>query len=210
MIECSIMLPGMPHFVFSAYQPERRPVSAVVSGSHCLSRFTMEASLLASIKHAFWHDVWTNATHDDRDFLIARMLIWQQMWMEQNAEWPFVGVNLYALLAMGRLSLLLRSAPFSLHPQNEQSPDAMDTDEDEDLEESCRWLESYDPTRDLLGDDNAADRLLSKVRHEMVQVVGAIRRKLSPSEDAAYGAFLKEKRRIFMDEYERRCNYNRS
>jgi len=183
----------MPHFVLSAYQAERRPVSAIVSGSHCLNRFTMEASLLGSIKHAFWHDVWTNATHDDRDFLIARMLIWQLMRMEQGAQWPFLGINLYALLMMGMLPLILQSVPFWL---------------DEDADDS--WLEKYNPTSDPLASDSPANSFLSKVRQEMVEISQTIQHQLEPSDRAAFKLFWKEKQRIFMDEYRRRCNYNKS
>ena len=111
---CSIMGPGVPHTVVSLQKAGCQHVPTVMMGSHCLNRSTMLATLHGAIKHAFWHDVWTNATHDDRDFSIARMLVWQAMRMDAGTPWPFKGQNLYALLVMGIIPLLLQSLPFSI------------------------------------------------------------------------------------------------
>jgi hypothetical protein len=149
----------------------------------------MLASLHGAIKHAFWHDVWTNATHDDRDFSIARMLVWQAMRMDAGAAWAFTGTNLYALLVMGILPLLLQSLPFSTRAGTE-------------------WLAHYDPLDSPPLISTPSDAFLHSVREKMAQVARLIIQQLPRPEVAMFQQFWKNQRAIFIKEFERRCRYN--
>ena len=83
-----------------------------MNGSHFLSRYTLEKSLYAAISNVFWNDLWTNATHDDRDYAIARILAWQSYLCTVGAPVHFTGRALHALLLFGQLHHVLRSLPF--------------------------------------------------------------------------------------------------
>jgi hypothetical protein len=196
------MGPGVPHAVMSLQHPGRRPVSAVMSGSHCLNRFSMVESLHGSIRHAFWHDVWSNTTHDDRDFLLARMLTWQGMCMEHKAEWPFTGDNLYSLLVMGVVPYLLLSLPFASHAQTTKKFD----------ENLASWLERYDPhaANTPNAPSTTVDALLSTVRLHMAQVAHRIMSLLSLPEQEELNQFWASAYALFCKEHESRCSYNTS
>src|SRR5260370_1757866 len=175
----SIMAPGVPHSVISLQQPECLPVSTVMSGSHCLNCFRMATTLHGSIKHAVWHDVWTNATHNDCDFAIACMLVWQAMHMESEAEWPFQGQNLYSLLVMGLVPFVLQSLPFHAHNKVKegQVKEANPTAE-------CS-LELYNPIEDSKHAPSPSDGFLMAVHCNMRQVSCLIILKL-PSSDGKH------------------------
>lgn len=70
----SIMPPGLPHAVFSVSLQGYRPTSVLMSGSHFISEHSLPAMLEASISHSLWHDIWTNALHDDKIAHMAWML----------------------------------------------------------------------------------------------------------------------------------------
>jgi len=150
----------------------------------------MVASLHGAIKHTFWHDVWTNATHDDCDFSIARMLTWQAMRMDAGAAWPFKGSNLYALLALGILPLLLQSLPFSTQARTE-------------------WLDHYDPLNNPPFIPTPSDTFLHSVREKMAQVTRLIMQQLPGPELAGFQRFWEHQRAIFIQEFECRCTYNK-
>ncbi len=191
----SIMAPGVPHSVISLQQPECLPVSTVMSGSHCLNHFRMAATLHGSIKHAFWHDVWTNATHDDCDFAIAHMLVWQAMHMESEAEWPFQGQNLYSLLVMGLVPFVLQSLPFHAHNKvgEGQAREA-------DATAEC-WLELYNPIEDSKHAPSPSDVFLTAVHRNMVQVSHLIISNLPSSDVKHFQQFWVMARSLFLDEY---------
>ena len=180
------MGPGMPHFVVSLQQAGCQHVPAVASGSHCLSRFSMQQSLHGAIKHAWWHDVWTNATHDDRDLSIAHMLTWQRMRMNSGADWPFQGQNLYALIAMGLLPCLLQSFP---HAGNE-------------------WLDHYDLLDNPPHAPTPSEVFLRSIHEKMAGVSDMILKELLLVEEAQFQQFWCEQRAIFEKEFESRCQYN--
>jgi hypothetical protein len=179
----SVMGPGTPHAVVSLERPGCRPVATVVSGSHCYNRFCMRASLLGSIRHALWHDVWTNSIHDDRDFAIARMVVWQLIKMEAGAALPFQGENLYALLIMAMNAFLLVSVPFSSASEKELAK---------------YWLERYNPSTNL------STSLLSAVREDMSKIAHSIAATLSPPATDEFSAFWTHIRNIFLSEFEHR------
>jgi hypothetical protein len=172
----------------------------------------MVATLHASIKHIFWHDVWTNAIHDDRDFSIARMLVWQEMRMAAGADWPFKGDNLNALLVMGRLPSVLQSVPFWIYTRREVTEEEMEVDEgtlDVGVVEKD-WLEHYDPMRDPPYVSRPSDDFQKAVRLEMVRLSKLIIWQLTPSERQSFQLFWADTRKVFIQEYERRCEYNLS
>ena len=148
------------------------------------------SSLRGAIKHALWHDVWTNSTHDDRDFSIARMLAWQAMRMHSGVAWPFQGKNLYALLVMGIIPRLLQSVPFS-------------------TKTDAAWLARYDPLSDAPHVPSPSNNLLQSVHKKMAQVSHLIIQQLAAPELAQFQRFWADERAMFIQEFESRCKYNR-
>jgi len=183
------MGPGVPHTVVSLRRAGCEHVPAVMLGSHCLSWFTMHETLRSAIKHAFWHDVWTNALHDDRDFLIARMLVWQVAHMEAGAPWPCTGKNLHALLVMGIIPRLLLSLPFSIRAGSE-------------------WLHHYDPLNDPPFLPTPSDTFLATIREKMSQVARLIMKKLPGPELEGFQLFWVKERALFIEEFQCRSKYN--
>jgi hypothetical protein len=84
----------------------------------------------------------------------------------------------------------------------------MDAD-DTAVDAANHWLETYDPTSDPPEADYPSGTFLSKVRKEMVRVTRGIIQQLYRSELGAFQQFWVDKRRVFMGEYQRRCEYNR-
>jgi hypothetical protein len=184
------MGPGVPHTVVSLQRAGFQHVPTVMKGSHCLNRFSMLATLRGTIKHVFWNDVWMNATHDDRDLLLARMLAWQAMRMDGGAAWPFKGENLYALLVMGILPLVLQSLPFSIRAGTE-------------------WLDHYNPLDDPPFEPTPSDTFLHSIREKMARVARLIIKQLPDTELAGFERLWTNQRAIFVEEFERRCKYNK-
>jgi hypothetical protein len=187
------MPPGTFHAVFTVDIPFLGPKSTVMTGSHFLSRHTMAASLFAAISHVFWHDLWTNATHDDRDYTIARMLAWQAYASPSNA--PFEGKNLYALLVFGKLPHLLRSLPWKKSHALASS-----------------WLRRFDPLAALPDgglDQFPAHRLLQDVRAYMGRLCDRIVLGLKPQQREDYREFWEDARAFYTMEFEAREQYNR-
>jgi hypothetical protein len=181
------MPPGMFHSVFTVDLPSLGPRSVVMNGSHFLSRYTMDNTLYASISHTFWHDVWTNATHDDRDYSIARMLAWHVI------SPRFTGRNLYALLMLGTLHQHFRSLPWKQPPSNDAS-----------------WLHKFNPSKDLSDLEPSllkkfpAHRLLHEVRQYMEVLCGFIVGQMSDSERENYSRFWGEVHAFYEREFENR------
>jgi hypothetical protein len=153
----------------------------------------MVISLFAAIVHVFWHDLWTNATHDDRDYTIARMLAWQVYMPPSNA--PFRGKNLYALLIFGRLHHLLRSLPWKKSSARASS-----------------WIRHFDPLAPLHTDgvreQYPAHKLLHDVRQYMGRLCDRIIGNMSAQQCQAYDEFWKEVRVFYIAEFEARERYN--
>jgi hypothetical protein len=152
----------------------------------------MEKSLYAAVSHSFWHGLWTNATHDDRDYTIARMLAWQAYLLGKNA--PFKGRNLYSLLMFGKLHPLLRSLPWK--------------------KTSSSSLQRFNPLEDHAEDQPArleafpADRLLHDVREFMGRLCDEIVGHMSMEERQDYDDFWQEVRAFYITELEAREQYN--
>jgi hypothetical protein len=181
------MPPGMFHSVFTVDLPSLGPRSVVMSGSHFLSRYTMDQTLYASISHTFWHDVWTNATHDDRDYTIARMLAWHILHPR------FTGVNLHALLLLGTRHKHLRSLPLKQSPSKDPS-----------------WLHAFDPTKNQADLDRIKDfparQLLYKVRKYMEEeLCGFIYDGMSKSDRESYVTFWGRIGKFYEKEFNNRA-----
>lgn len=201
----SIVPGGTPHWVGSVEFPDRRPVSILQWGDHFMSRHTMTRTLYASIGHAFWHDCWTNAQHDDRDFSIAKMLVWQALHEPSSSDAPFQGDNLFALIMMGRLSHLLRGLPLTNPPK----------------EGGSSWLEVFEPTNptSLSGLSKAqiaefavlpARLFLESVRSYMWDVAGYLIARLNEEERRAFVVFWADVRSFFEVEFHKRAEYNKT
>lgn len=199
----------MPHSVVSLQRPGYRPVSTVMLGSHFYNQFSMWPTLVAAITHALWHDVWTNAEHDDRDYSIARMLAWQEMRMRAGAQWPFEGRDLHALVVMGMLPFIFQSLPFSIDAADDASGEEMEVDgttTDAGKGEKAlgkRWLETYNPLATCPDPKNPSDRLLDTVRHDMALLAHSILSRLSSSQTQEFLQVWSDARSIFIMEYER-------
>ena len=195
-VACSVMPPGTFHAVITVDIPSLGPRSTVMSGSHFLSRYTMVLSLFAAVEHSIWHDLWTNDTHDDRDYTINRMLAWQAS--SPSDSRPFTGRNLYALLIFGWLHLLLRSLPWKTSSSREPLT-----------------LESFNPEVDL--PDMQAERFEGFPAHQFLQDARAYMRQLSifiihdmnVEEREEYAEFWKEVRTYYIAEFNARVKYNK-
>lgn len=107
-----IMGPGVRHAVFTIQLEGYEPGPVVMTGFHFLHRAYMVASLFSSISHRYWHDVWTNAVHDDQSYEVAILLCWQILREAASlGSGPFIGNNLYALLLSSSLCSDLVSLP---------------------------------------------------------------------------------------------------
>src|ERR1700694_722389 len=101
------MPPNTRHAVATLMKRDGPYEPTVMRGYHAMNRHTMVRTLYGSIDHALFHDVWSNTSHDDRDFSIGHMLAWQ----ESGNPKPFKGDALYALLFLGKNAAYLRSPP---------------------------------------------------------------------------------------------------
>jgi hypothetical protein len=145
------------------------------------------------MRHTFWHDVWTNAVHDDRDLSIARMLVWQKIKQNADAVLPFQGENLHALLTMGLLPFVFQSIPFQGVSDSKLAK---------------HWLDHYNPLAEP--ENQAADSSihLSAVREYMVRIAHSILCELPPSAQDEFLQFWADVRKTFLSEYERHCEFN--
>jgi hypothetical protein len=152
----------------------------------------MHQSLRAAISHTFWHDLWTNATHDDRDFTIARMLAWQA-YSNSTRNGPFKGRSLYALLMFGKLHSVLRSLPWKKPRSRESS-----------------WIKRFDPGEDLRDVQSRfpAHRLLQSVREYMGQLVDRIVSLMTTEQREEFVSYWGEIRAYYTSEFNARAEYN--
>ena len=169
-------------------------------GEHYMVRNTMVETLFATIGHVFWHDVWTNGTHDDRDFLICSMLTWQALHNPYSPDAPFEGLSLFALIIMGKLSRLLRSLPL-LNPPAEGG-DA--------------WLEAFEPPPlarcppPLPGYPHLpAHIFLEEVRTFMWDVSSYLITQLNADDMKQFNDFWNCARSHYETEFHKRAEYNR-
>lgn len=159
----------------------------------------MDKSLYATISNAFWHDVWTNACHDDRDFIICRMLAWQVYSDSSPSRGPppFKGKSLFALLMFGLFHKVLRSLPLKVLEASDPT-----------------WLEHFNPEeRDdvetLRLEQSPAHRLLSEVRDLMPQMCRDIVSRMEAEELNDFAKFCTEVQVYYRSEFEARVKYNK-
>lgn len=126
------MPPGLPHTVFSVALAGYRPTCIIMSGSHFISEYTMSLMLEAAISHSAWHDVWTNATHNDImvhvDWMLHNLLIRSINGIPSRI---LKNANVFALVTYARLAPWLRSLP---HHRQLENP---------------AWLKGFSPLDDL-------------------------------------------------------------
>src|ERR1700733_139590 len=191
------MPPGVFHVVFAVNISSLGARSTVMNGSHFLNRHTLDKSLYAAISNAFWNDLWTNATHDDRDYTIARMLAWQVYSHITGAPLPFKGRGLYALLMFGCLYPVLRSLPIKMLGKSDAAWLKSFNPEEYRANVEALWLEEY-PTR----------KFLASVREAMLRMTCYVVSNMSLEEFKAYSGFWQEVRSYFVAEFEARVRYN--
>lgn len=199
LISHSIMPPGLPHAVFSVAKEGFQPTSVLMTGSHFLSEFSMSSSLEAAISHSLWHDVWTNATHDDVifhvDWMLHDILLRSQNGVPSNFN---KGNVAFALLTYARFAPWLRSLPHQLHNDNPT------------------WLHKFDPIQELhLRLSENPSTAAATLR--MMNALNALGRKadeliaaLSPQDRQAFNTFWEATWKHLQFEISRRVQYNSS
>ena len=193
----SIMPPGLPHAVFSVAKQGQKPTCIVMSGSHFISEYSLPLMLEAAISHSVWHDVWTNATHDDVIFHID--------WMLHNVLLRSVngvpsrilqGNNAFALATYARFAPWLSSLPHQKHIGNPT------------------WLREFDPLGDLCkrlsqnrSTQAATRRMLdawNRVARKADELIGSF----LATDYQAFQLFWEASRKQLKLEIQRRIDYN--
>jgi hypothetical protein len=72
------------------------------------------------------------------------------------------------------------------------------------------WLQTYDPMMNSDVAPTPSKAFLTAVRDEMPRISQLIISKLTSSDSEAFHLFWTNTRELFIQEYERRCEYNRS
>jgi len=149
-------------------------------GFHAMNRNTMVRTLYGSMDHALFHDVWSNTSHDDRDFSIGHMLAWHK---ESQGEKPFKDDQLYALLFMGKNAPYLRSHPHDDTPDflETYSPDVSDDPDSQQIANNWLWMQ--------------------ELADEIVMGFG-------PTERERYLAFWEKARQYWVEQVQVRAKYN--
>jgi len=191
------MPPGLPHAVFSVVMEGYKPTCVIMSGSHFISEYSMLPMLDAAISHSVWHDVWTNATHDDVVFHVDWML--HNLLLRSLNGIPsriLRNPNAFALFTYARFAPWLSSLP---HQRHVDDPD---------------WLRTFDPLADLhsrLSENKTAQAATRR----MLDVLDRISRKadegissLLPIELQAFKMFWEASRQKLEYEIQRRIDYN--
>lgn len=201
----SIMPPGLPHAVFSVSLQGYRPTSVLMSGSHFISEHSLPAMLEASISHSLWHDIWTNALHDDKIAHMAWMLDdflrrtrAQHSSHRQESGGALGGVQAFALIAWGALAPWLISLP------HQTSASASNP----------RWLETFDPLEYLTGRlhvsplaDAATSRMLAML-DQVGRMADVAFKRLALEDQEAFAHYYKDVCAKFANEIIRRTDYN--
>ncbi|KAF8295390.1 hypothetical protein DL93DRAFT_2173907, partial [Clavulina sp. PMI_390] len=133
-----ILPPCTPHAVFSVSKEGFWTSSILMAGSHFLSRYTLGRTIEGAIFHALYHDMWTNADHDDMVFNVELMI--HDLLMHHGArpaEKMFANDYVFALVAFARFAPWLRTLPHKPH-------------KDDPI-----WLIGFDPIVDLSSRLNA-------------------------------------------------------
>jgi hypothetical protein len=191
------MPPGLPHAVFSVVMEGYKPTCVVMSGSHFISEYSLPLMLEAAVSHSAWHDVWTNAMHDD--------VIFHLDWMLHNLLLRSVnGVpsrmlrdnNVFALVTYMRFAPWLSSLPHQKHVGNPA------------------WLREFDPLSDLRArlSENPSTQAAT---HRMLDALDRLARKADecvstflPLDYQAFNVFWEASRRKLELEIQRRIDYN--
>lgn len=201
------MGPGVPHCVFTLDRTGFVSVPCVMIGSHFLSCSTMSAALAVRIALMFWHDVYTNVSHDDLDYLIGRMLSHQaSVGNSSSTGSPFLaGDDLFATLMMAQLSRVIRSVPY---------PDSDDTQEGERsnrVRQTAKWLEGYNPLaahKAALESDDGVLTFKNAVQEGALMAVAQIVERMDDTTHQNYQFYWASVREYFSVELESRLRWS--
>ena len=118
--------------MFSIAMKGWKPTCVIMSGSHFISEHSLLLMLEAAISHSAWHDVWTNATHDDVIFHLDWMLHYLLLHSVNGVPSHILqGNNAFALVTYAHFALWLSSL---LHQRHVGKP---------------TWLREFAPLHDL-------------------------------------------------------------
>lgn len=191
------MYSGLPHAVYSVALAGFKPTCAVVSGSHFISEYSMSRMLDAAISHSVWHDVWTNATHDDVVYHVDWML--HDLLLRSVNGIPsriLQNTNAFALFTYARFAPWLSSLPHQRHFDNPT------------------WLRTFDPLADLRSrlEENpstqAATRRMLDALDQLARKADEAISSLPPVDYQAFQAVWESSRCALESEIQRRVNYN--
>lgn len=191
------MPPGLPHAVFTVVLEGYEPTCAIMSGSHFISEYTMSAMLEAAISHSAWHDVWTNATHDDIiahvDWMLHNLLVRSLNGVPSRIlRTP----NAFALAIYARLAPWLSSLP---HQRQLEDP---------------AWLKGFSPLDDLENrmSQNPSTQAATKRTLDILNCLACKADELissfPPADFRAFGVAWETSRRMLQSELQRRLDYN--
>jgi hypothetical protein len=191
------MPPGLPHAVFSVGMEGYKPTCAILSGSHFISEYSMSLMLEAAISHSIWHDVWTNAMHDDVIIHVDWML--HNLLLRSSSGIPsriLRDHNAFALVTYGRFAPWLRSLPHQSHVDNPT------------------WLREFGPLDDLharLSENSstqAATRRTLDILNRLARKADVCISSFPPSDRLAFEKFWEASQQKHRREIQRRMDYN--
>lgn len=193
----SIKPPGLPHAVFSVAKQGQKPTCVVMSGSHFISEYSLPLMLEAAISHSAWHDVWTNATHDDVIFHIDWMLH-NILLCSMNGVPSHIlrGNNAFALVTYACFAPWLSSLPHQKHIGDPT------------------WLREFNPLGDLCkrlsqnGSTQAATCRMLDALDRVARKADELISSFLPADYQAFQLFWEASRKQLVFEIQRRIDYN--
>jgi hypothetical protein len=191
------MPPGLPHAVFSVVMKGWKPTCVIMSGSHFISEYSLPLMLEAAISHSAWHDVWTNATHDDVifhvDWILHNLLLRSVNGVPSRI---LQGNNAFALVTYARFAPWLSSLPHQRHVGNPA------------------WLKEFEPLSNLRArlSQNASTQAATRQRldalDQLARKADELISSFLPIDYRAFQAFWEASRKKLESEIQRRIDYN--
>src|ERR1700733_10303884 len=111
---------------------------------------------------------------------------------------------------MGMLPFILQSIPFQNIIADNAYRVEMEVDGTTLEAAGKRWLETYNPFQPPPYDSTPSDTFLDAVCHDMLAIARSILGQLSSLQSQEFLQVWADDRSIFIEEYEQRCQYNRS
>ena len=193
------MPPCLPHSVFSVGMEGYKPTCVIMSGSHFISEYTMSLMLEGAISHTVWHDVWTNATHDDVIVHVDWMLHNLLLRCRNNIPSRILrNQNVFALVTYARFAPWLSSLPHQRHLDNPI------------------WLREFEPLgdlRDRLSENPSTQAATQRTLDTLDRLARKADECISyflPTDHQAFKAFWEASRQKLEWEIQRRIDYNKA